>query len=89
MRKQNKLIGNARTASAAGKASANARRLRAGTGIVSHAIVPNLDYSDQELEFLRAVNAWQQTSGVRFPTACDYRAILLSLGYAQVSRRTA
>lgn len=39
------------------------------------------DYTDAELEFLRAVAAWQARTGIRFPAATHYLKILVDLGY--------
>lgn len=38
-------------------------------------------HTDDESEYLRAVRRWRDETGNRFPTACDYRQILISLGY--------
>lgn len=38
-------------------------------------------YDPAEEEFLMAVKAYQERTGVRFPTMCELLAILVSLGY--------
>jgi hypothetical protein len=50
------------------------------------AVLPRHVFSDEpmtddESEFIRAVRRWRDDTGNRFPTACDYRQILISLGY--------
>lgn len=52
-----------------------------GGSHISHPAMSDAPYSDAESEYLKAVADWQKRSGVRFPTACDYRQVLLSLGY--------
>jgi hypothetical protein len=41
------------------------------------------DISADELEFLRAVDAWRTRTGVRFPVLRDLLAILKELGYTK------
>jgi hypothetical protein len=41
-------------------------------------------YSDDELDFLKAVEVWKKKSRKAFPTCCDYLAIAKELGYRKV-----
>lgn len=38
-------------------------------------------YTADEVEFMKAVEAWQRRTGNRFPTAADVLRIARSLGY--------
>lgn len=42
------------------------------------------DYTDEEMEFLKAVEEFKKKRRVRFPHATDYLAVLVSLGYRKV-----
>ncbi len=42
------------------------------------------DYTDEEREFLRAMDAWMKRTGRRFPTFCEFLAVVKSLGYRKV-----
>lgn len=55
------------------------------TSALPHPAMTDVPYSDAESEYLTAVASWQRITGVRFPTACDYRQVLISLGYRKVS----
>jgi hypothetical protein len=39
------------------------------------------DYTAEQLEYMRAVEAWKKTNRRRYPATTDYLAILLGLGY--------
>jgi hypothetical protein len=39
------------------------------------------DYSAAELEFIHAIEVWQNKHAIKFPLWSDVLAILLSLGY--------
>lgn len=63
------------------EAAASAARLRPEGLIRSE---HGADYTDAELEFLRAVQAWQSRTGIRFPAATHYLRILTDLGYRKI-----
>lgn len=60
-----------------------ARAAKLRDGGATHAATAERDYSDEEREFLMAVQAWQKRTGRRFPTATDYLHVAKSLGYRQ------
>ncbi len=41
------------------------------------------NYTPDELEFLKAVEAWKRRTRRQFPTCVDYLRIALELGYAK------
>jgi len=41
------------------------------------------EYSDEQWEFIQAVEAWKREHGIRFPASSDYLAIAKALGYVQ------
>ena len=43
------------------------------------------DYSDQEVEFMNALDDYKRTSGRMFPTCSEVLEVIRSLGYAQLS----
>lgn len=43
------------------------------------------DYSDHEIEFMRAMDDYKQTSGRMFPTCSEVLEVLRSLGYARLT----
>lgn len=47
--------------------------------------LPGVVYTAEELEWLRAVDAYRRNRRRNFPTACEYLALLKSLGYAKRS----
>lgn len=67
--------------SAAGRASFASRPRRPKRGNPGQ---NEREYSDDEREYLRAVGEYQKRYGVCFPTACEYRDVLISLGYRKV-----
>ena len=42
-------------------------------------------YDDEELEFLKAVDAWKRKTGRQFPTCSELLEILRALGWRKVS----
>jgi hypothetical protein len=42
-------------------------------------------YTPEEQAFLRAVEAWKQANGVKFPLVSEYLAIAVALGYRRVA----
>ena len=42
------------------------------------------NYSDEEREFLVALDRWRRATGVKFPHATDILAIAVALGYRKV-----
>lgn len=44
-----------------------------------------IDYSDAELEFLKAMEAYQSANKRRFPTFCEVLAVAHALGYRRVA----
>jgi len=42
------------------------------------------DYSDQEVEFMRALDEYKRTSGRMFPTCSEILEVLRNLGYMKV-----
>ena len=42
------------------------------------------DYSDQEIEFMQAMDAYKRSSGRMFPTCSEILEVLRDLGYRQV-----
>lgn len=69
---------------AAGSA-ASARSRRRAWGVLAHPADTDRSYTPEEQEFLFTLRAWQDRTGVRFPTACDYLRLLISLGYRRPS----
>jgi hypothetical protein len=43
-------------------------------------------YSNDELEFMMAVDRFRNTTGVRFPTLCELLDIIKKLGYEKIDR---
>ena len=43
------------------------------------------DYSEQELEFMRAMDEYKHSSGRMFPTCSEVLEVVRSLGYVQLS----
>lgn len=43
------------------------------------------DYSEQEIEFMRAMDDYKQSSGRMFPTCSEVLEVVRSLGYFQLS----
>lgn len=72
----------ARQARAGGLASAAAAARLRPEGLIRSE--HGADYSDAELEFLRAVQAWQARTGIRFPAVTHYLKILTDLGYRKI-----
>ncbi|MEO8496955.1 MAG: hypothetical protein ABI614_17940, partial [Planctomycetota bacterium] len=44
------------------------------------------DYTDQEIEFMQAMDAYKRSSGRMFPTCSEILEVLRDLGYQQVGR---
>lgn len=42
------------------------------------------DYSDQEIEFMQAMDAYKRSSGRMFPTCSEILEVLRDLGYQQI-----
>ena len=47
------------------------------------------DYSDQEVEFMHALDKYKRTSGRMFPTCSEVLEVLRSLGYEKAHRPAA
>jgi hypothetical protein len=60
------------------EARRRARRLERGRDMAATAEV---EYSDEEREFLVAVDRWKCETGTRFPTLTQLLGVLKSLGY--------
>jgi hypothetical protein len=45
------------------------------------AVAEHMDYSDDELEFLRAMDKYKQSTGYQFPTLAETLQVVRSLGY--------
>jgi hypothetical protein len=43
------------------------------------------DYTDDEVEFMNAMNAYKRTSGRMFPTCSEVLEVLRGLGYCKLS----
>ncbi|EMI57197.1 hypothetical protein [Rhodopirellula sallentina] len=43
------------------------------------------DYSDQEVEFMKAMDEYKQSSGRMFPTCSEVLEVVRSLGYVQLT----
>ena len=43
------------------------------------------DYSEQEIEFMKAMDVYKRRSGRQFPTWSEVLEVLTSLGYRQVA----
>jgi hypothetical protein len=75
-----------REGSAARGAATSAERRTGKPGVAHHRGDPGTSdrlYSPEEERFLRAVDAWRARTARPFPTACDFLAILKSLGYRE------
>jgi hypothetical protein len=46
------------------------------------------DYSDQEIEFMQAMDTYKRTSGRMFPTCSEILEVLRNLGYQQAGKST-
>jgi hypothetical protein len=46
-------------------------------------LTTDVDYSDDELELIKAVDRWRRDHPGRFPTCCDVLQIAKALGYAK------
>jgi len=46
------------------------------------------DYSEQEVEFMRAMDDYKRRSGRQFPTWSEVLEVIRSLGYRQVEEQT-
>jgi hypothetical protein len=46
------------------------------------------DYSDQEIEFMQAMDAYKRSSGRMFPTCSEILEVLRDLGYQQAGNPT-
>jgi hypothetical protein len=46
-----------------------------------------VEYTDEEREFLAAVDRWKGETGTRFPTLTQLLALFKSLGYRKEARR--
>jgi hypothetical protein len=46
------------------------------------------DYSDEEIDFMKAMDAYKRRSGRQFPTWSEVLEVLKSLGYRQVAEPT-
>lgn len=44
------------------------------------------DYTDQEIEFMQAMDAYKRSSGRMFPTCSEILEVLRDLGYQQVGK---
>jgi hypothetical protein len=44
------------------------------------------DYSDQEIEFMQAMDAYKRSSGRMFPTCSEILEVLRDLGYQQIGK---
>lgn len=66
-------------------AAASRRRMEArDSGL--HPTTSERQYEPDELEFLAAVQAYQNRTGRKFPTYCELLGILKDLGYAKLAR---
>ena len=66
------------------KGSASAARKRALGPRPADPVTAERAYSDDELEWLRALEAFRVKRGVRFMNGCDYLHVAKSIGYAKV-----
>ncbi len=46
------------------------------------------DYSDDEIEFMQALDAYKRTSGRMFPTCSEILEVIRGLGYVRVTSST-
>jgi len=46
---------------------------------------PGRDYSEEERQWLVAVDRWRRKTGRKFPSACDLLALAVALGYRKVA----
>lgn len=46
------------------------------------------DYSDEEIEFMRAMDEYKRKSGRQFPTWSEVLEVIRSLGYRQVAEQS-
>lgn len=46
------------------------------------------DYSDEEIEFMRAMDDYKRKSGRQFPTWSEVLEVLFALGYRRVAEQT-
>jgi len=58
-------------------------------GRYSHAQVEDMEYTDDELEFFRAVDRFKTEKHERFPTLRDLLRIIVELGYTRTACPTA
>jgi len=47
------------------------------------------EYSDEEIEFMHALDAYKRTSGRMFPTCSEILEVIRHLGYVRISRSEA
>lgn len=59
------------------------RRASRRGGVLNHPTTSDRDYSDEEREFLLAIEAYKTRTGRKFPTWCEALDVLRSLGYAK------
>ena len=50
---------------------------------------PGSEYTAEEVEFLRALDAYKRRHDRPFPTACEVLTVLLALGYLKAAPTTA
>jgi hypothetical protein len=55
-----------------------------GPGVRGAAYDSEIEYTDEEREFLVAVDRWKGETGTRFPTLTQLLGVLKSLGYRRV-----
>ncbi len=48
-------------------------------------LTAEFEYTDEELAFLKAVDAWKKKTGKSFPTCVDFLSIAKSLGYQRIA----
>ena len=63
----------------------NERFEKTETGEVADPVTREIVYTDEEWEFMQAVEAYKRDSKRRFPTWHEVLAILLSMGYRKVA----
>ena len=53
-----------------------------------HEVVDQRDYSDQEIDFMKAMDDYKRRSGRQFPTWSEVLEVLHSMGYRKVAEPT-
>lgn len=64
------------------------RRPKTRTRATEQSSYHGSEFSNEELEWIRAVSQWQKETRIKYPALRDYLAIAHSLGYRKVESQT-